>query len=380
MNYNNVMEYQKSGILTDPLVSVIIPVCNVEKYLNSCLISVIDQTYKNIEIILVDDGSTDSSGKKCNKWAEKDYRIKVIHKKNEGLNYARRDGFNKSTGKYVTFVDSDDVLHINAIELAVNNILDTQSDIAVFGLKEFSGKVSSISPQINHDIKVLTGEEQIFRYLLINDPGYVQSTLQLSVCGKLYDRNTINKIDWVKSNYTQHEDLFWSPFAFNGVKKNVCLNSSELYMYRRSANQKSLSRAMTGNSLNGKPVCYLELAHRFAVLMEYILKTKGLSKALRREFEDAVYNMYKGNLDDLIKNNLVDAENNILYLEECIEYSDLHKKNIIKTLGMQDRQIQNMGQRVEELESKLNPEHAQVKYLTDIIWSTLKYRIRNLIK
>lgn len=90
------------------LISIIIPVYNVEKYLRSCLDSIIEQSYKNIEVILINDGSTDSSAKICDEYALKDFRIKVVHKKNEGVSSARNIGIEKATGEYISFVDSDD--------------------------------------------------------------------------------------------------------------------------------------------------------------------------------------------------------------------------------------------------------------------------------
>lgn len=98
------------------LVSVIIPIYNVEQYLDRCLASILNQTYTNIEIILVDDGSTDNSGKICDEYVKKDNRIKVIHKKNGGLSSARNAGLDIAIGKYIKFVDSDDWLELDAIQ------------------------------------------------------------------------------------------------------------------------------------------------------------------------------------------------------------------------------------------------------------------------
>ena len=104
------------------LVSIIIPVYNVEQYLNKCIESIINQTYPNIEVILIDDGSKDLSGKICDNYAKKDSRIKVIHKKNEGVSCARNDGVKNSKGKYVFFIDSDDYIDIDAIEKMIDEI------------------------------------------------------------------------------------------------------------------------------------------------------------------------------------------------------------------------------------------------------------------
>lgn len=105
------------------MVSIIVPVYNTEKYLKDCLESLVKQTYDKIEIILVDDGSTDSSGKICDKWAKIDDRIHVYHKKNEGVSRARNYGIQRAKGEKLVFIDSDDMLTLNAIECMVEVLL-----------------------------------------------------------------------------------------------------------------------------------------------------------------------------------------------------------------------------------------------------------------
>ena len=103
-------------VLND-LISIIVPIYNSEKYIDKCIESVVHQTYKNLEIILVDDGSIDNSGKKCDEWARKDNRIKVIHKENGGVSNARNVGLRVAKGKYIGFVDSDDYINENMYEI-----------------------------------------------------------------------------------------------------------------------------------------------------------------------------------------------------------------------------------------------------------------------
>ena len=121
-------------------ISVIIPVYNVEKYLKRCLDSVINQTYKNLEIILVDDGSTDNSGKICDEYAQKDKCIVVIHKENGGLSDARNKGLGICTGDYISFIDSDDWIEKDFFEYVVNNIKD--NDLLIFDYYITNGKFS----------------------------------------------------------------------------------------------------------------------------------------------------------------------------------------------------------------------------------------------
>lgn len=113
-----------------PLISVVVPVYKAEKYLNTCLESIVSQTYTNLEIILVDDGSPDGSGALCDKWAKKDTRIKVIHKENGGAASARNAGLNQITGEYVGFVDSDDMIHQEMYQRMLQALLESQVKVA----------------------------------------------------------------------------------------------------------------------------------------------------------------------------------------------------------------------------------------------------------
>lgn len=119
------------------LISIIIPIYNVEKYLKKCVDSVINQTYKNIEIILVDDGSTDSSSKICDEYKLKDKRIKVIHKENGGLSDARNFGLNIAKGNYISFVDSDDFINSKMIEDLYKVITNVDCDIVFGNVKDY---------------------------------------------------------------------------------------------------------------------------------------------------------------------------------------------------------------------------------------------------
>ncbi len=115
-----------------PKISVIIPVYNVENYLRECVDSVLNQTFSDYEIILVDDGSTDISGKICDKYAVKDDRVNVIHKKNGGLSNARNVGLKKAVGEYIYFLDSDDYIKTDALEKLYNTAISEKADVVFF--------------------------------------------------------------------------------------------------------------------------------------------------------------------------------------------------------------------------------------------------------
>ena len=123
--------------MENSLVSVVIPVYNVEKYLRQCLDSVLNQTYTNYEVIMVDDGSTDLSGMICDEYAEKDSRFRVIHKENGGLSVARNIGYDASHGEYVYYIDSDDWIESKTLEQLVQKASDTNADFVFFDGKSF---------------------------------------------------------------------------------------------------------------------------------------------------------------------------------------------------------------------------------------------------
>lgn len=120
-------------MVTESLISIIIPVYKVEKYIDRCMNSLVNQTWKNIEIILIDDGSPDKSGILCDKWAEKDKRVKVLHKLNGGVSSARNEGLKIAQGQYVGFIDPDDFVEIDTYEFLYKTLTDNDALISVVG-------------------------------------------------------------------------------------------------------------------------------------------------------------------------------------------------------------------------------------------------------
>lgn len=132
------------------LISVIVPVYNVEKYIDKCISSIVKQTYENIEVILVDDGSTDSSGRLCDGWLEKDGRIKVFHKVNGGLSDARNFGIDKAKGNYISFIDSDDYINQNLYEKLYNALIKKEADMAIcnYDFVDEKGNILNENPNV----------------------------------------------------------------------------------------------------------------------------------------------------------------------------------------------------------------------------------------
>ena len=120
------------------LISIIVPVYNAEKYLQKCLDSILEQTYQNLEIIIVNDGSTDNSGQICHEYEQKDSRIIYMEKENGGVSDTRNTGLDRMTGSYVTFVDSDDWLEPNYVQFLYEKLIEHQADIVVGNYTRFS--------------------------------------------------------------------------------------------------------------------------------------------------------------------------------------------------------------------------------------------------
>ncbi|MBR5333049.1 MAG: glycosyltransferase [Muribaculaceae bacterium] len=207
-----------------PLISVIVPIYNVEKYVGECVDSIINQSYKNLEIILVDDGSTDRSGEICDDYAQRDNRIKVIHRENGGLSEARNTGLDATRGEYTTFVDSDDLIHQECISTLYNLLVNTQTDISTVSFNHFADgeQVSTKAPL--SPVKVYnTGEDAVKSML------YQQGYIDNSPCGKLFKTGLFSSHRFPKGKL--YEDLATIPYVCLKAKK-VATTTTPMYHYR----------------------------------------------------------------------------------------------------------------------------------------------------
>lgn len=214
----------------DIKLSIIVPVYNVEKYLKYCVHSIINQTYKNLEIILVDDGSADKSGEFCDFFREKDSRVKVIHKKNGGLSSARNTGIENSTGDYLIFIDSDDYWDDNtALEQVCRNLNHSKANVLMFGLKKYY-----------ESNNVVEKSKYIFDRNMI-DINFKKNTLNYLVKNNLLISSACNKVikkDLFKENALRFkegilsEDIDWNARLIINAESFDVLNNS-FYIYRQ---------------------------------------------------------------------------------------------------------------------------------------------------
>lgn len=205
------------------LISVIIPVYNVEKELRRCLDSIIGQTYRNLEIILVDDGSTDKSGSICDEYENKDSRTKVIHKRNGGLSDARNCGIEIATGNYITFVDSDDYVTADYVEYLLMEAKKNGADVSIVSHK----KIWNENDQLN-DVKEI---QKIFTPIEAVEDLFYQRHIETSAWGKLYRRNIFQNIRFPVG--LLYEDLATTYLLLLNSKKIVWSNAKKYYYFQR---------------------------------------------------------------------------------------------------------------------------------------------------
>lgn len=201
--------------------SVIVPVCKVEPYLDKCISSIVNQTYKNLEIILVDDGSPDNCPAMCDAWAEKDNRIRVIHKPNGGLSDARNAGMSAATGELMAFVDSDDWIAPDMYEQLYRRLTEDGSDIAACGVQMVWGDNTLPRMLTRPGNRILSRDEAMQAII-------EESCLKQPVWYKLYKSKLVRDIRFPVGKY--HEDVFWSYQAV-GKANRVSVSDNVGYYY-----------------------------------------------------------------------------------------------------------------------------------------------------
>ena len=214
--------------MNQPLLSVIVPCYNVEKYIDKCISSIVNQTYTHLEIILIDDGSADSTGIMCDAWQERDQRIRVIHKENEGVSYARKTGVEHATAEYVTFVDPDDWIDKNMYTNMMTALLSTNSDIAQCG---FCNVFENDSIQQDSSVKNNGAFEIIDRTkgvsLILEDKEW-----NSYMWNKIFKKQLFDHIEFPKGRI-QGEDTSIAHFLFHHASQTVYLKDKYYFYFHR---------------------------------------------------------------------------------------------------------------------------------------------------
>lgn len=225
----------------EDLISIVIPVYKVEKYLEKCVESVINQTYKNLEILLVNDGSPDSCPKICDEYAQKDNRIKVIHKENGGLSDARNAGIDVATGKYITFIDSDDYISNDYVEYMYNLAKKHNAQIATceFEIVYLEDELKNNSEYIE-DIEVLTPRDFFYNMLFAKRS-------DVTACAKLYEIELFKEIRYPKG--VVYEDTATTYKLIEKCNK-IATGNKKCYFYFTRPNSISKISGFNSNELD----------------------------------------------------------------------------------------------------------------------------------
>ena len=274
--------------MENKLISVIVPIYNTEKYLKRCIDSILQQTYKNLEIILIDDGSTDGSLEICNKYKNEDNRIRVIHTENGGVSRARNLGLENANGDFISFIDSDDYIDEDMYSKLYKEITNCDVDFLIF------------NAYCNYDFEHISGiitKEQAFYYILDKDKfrGYI--------CNKFYKKSILKQQRFNEDIYICEDLLFNCEYLLK-CKKCLVLNE-KLYHYverknsavhevrynpRRSTSLNAYEKLIDmykKNSLSGIDKLYLSYIKEYSVIF-YQLKKVGNKQELaklKREFK-----------------------------------------------------------------------------------------------
>ena len=281
------------------LISVIVPVYNVEKYLEECINSIINQTYKNLEIILVDDGSKDNSSRICDELSKKDSRIRVIHKENGGVSDTRNVGILNSTGKYIQFADSDDFMEDNMIETLYKDIVESKAEVAMCSYYLFKNGIKTTDANYEKEIY---NKEQILGEILLDEK------IRSYAWNKLFKKNLFDEIQF--PNGKVFEDIYIIPRVLEKSEK-VVFNNTPLYYYRQR--EGSILHKQT-NELR----------------LEYIKAALNINKEIENNFPNLKqYCAYN------IAHITIKTYNDIGFFD----MRDLIENNIIKDLYMQTKKI-----------------------------------------
>lgn len=245
-----------------PVISVVVPVYKVEKYLAQCITSIQNQTFADIEIIMVDDGSPDKCGEICDGFAKEDKRIRVIHQENGGLSYARNVGVQLAQGEYICFVDSDDYIATDYCEVLYELLCNSKYDYSVCGACRFA---EDKNPEPVH--KAIQGTFSNIEFLGMQ----LTRKTEFGVWNKLYRREILDKICFATGRI--HEDVIWSADLARQCTNGVICTNKELYFYRQNN---------SGIVKQGARKCSPDRI--FAG--EYLLKT--IKKLLPERYKDAL--------------------------------------------------------------------------------------------
>lgn len=306
-------------------ISIVVPVYNIDKYLNRCLDSLVRQTYQNIEIILINDGSTDNSPDICRKYEHQDKRVKVVSQKNQGLSDARNHGIKLAKGDFVFFVDGDDWLDYDCIEKCVN-YLDSSVDILMMPYIREYGKKSHITAVFDENYAAFEKEQikaRLIRRLVgpvgeeLNKPNRMEDLN--SVWNKIYNMELVRDRKFVDTRIIGTEDLWFNLLVMAQARKIIFIKST-CYHYNKT-NDTSLTRKFNKYQFEG-----------WKRLYTYIRTFINKEAAGEMEFQQALNNRIVINLLALSRNIVISGMSRAEKLEELekVLEDDIYKEAFVQ--------------------------------------------------
>lgn len=310
-------------------ISIIVPIFNVEKYLKDCIESIVNQTYNNLEIILIDDGSTDNSSKICQDYADIDIRILVVRIENRGLSVARNTGLKNATGDYIMFLDGDDFITLNAIEDIVN-ILKTDIDIDIITGKMFAyyDKSNIKREEFIIDENNLIGKsgEEVLTYYFNAIPNIIWSA-----CRSIYRREFFVSNKFLFTPNLTSEDLDLIPLVYISAKK-IRSYDQPFYYYRQ---QRPNSIINTQNLPKFQDIIYI--INKYEEIINSGIYSIEFSNSLLKRLSN-IYASYLVLISEIDKDKRELAVNIFEEKKYLLKYSSGLKnkliKNIVKVIGI----------------------------------------------
>ncbi len=367
--------------MSTPKVSVIVPVYNMEKYLEQCLDSIVNQTLQNIEIICVNDGSKDSSLKILQEYAQKDKRIEIINQSNKGVSISRNKAILKAKGKYIQFVDSDDCIIPETCETLYNQCEQNDLDMLCFGGYNFianndnrQDKTRQDTPHYSFRYLPIDWKKDVFNHTDCLD--FINS-MAVSTCLTFYKKSFIEKHEILFPPHLRFEDNVFFTSALIKAKR-IAINKTEFYQRRLHSEQTTQNWDKYFSDYIKITDVLLTMLEKENVVVE--LYEKYRTSYLRRcknindKFDENTKNKYNHELNDLFvkynyypdiireNNNIINSKNNLIKEKDLLikekDEAIKSKENVIKNKNIE---IQTLKQQMSDLSGKLKKKKRKYK-------------------
>lgn len=301
------------------LISVIVPVYNVELYLGRCIDSIVNQSYKNLEIILIDDGSTDDSGSICDTYEEKDYRVKVVHKSNGGLSDARNTGVGIATGQYLCFVDSDDYIDHEMFEKMLSHMTDEVDFVSCGTVDEYENRYRRNTRENISDVWVEIAGDSLKEEFILD------RNIKISACAKLYRREVIGDHRFPVGRSSEDVPVLWE--LIKKCKKVISIRTKFYHYFHRRGSITTgefFAGRLDGNRFAHEILKDVELNYPFLTEEARILYAKFLHANM--------YQILCSKNRDMFRDTFLQLQNELVKLQDSIEGTSFINDDFVEAM------------------------------------------------